>query len=203
MSRLRRVRREANSLPLAAEVCEARALLSSAAAVHMAIHHAQASVAGPTASPGNAAIQPAVTMANFQVTYEAPDPDPKDPGTVSFPGTLSISPVLLKVGARVTVTGSATADLGGPTLMTMKLSGKVQSWAPQGVTTNVTLKATGSVTLERSPATTPFPHLVYHATNPLLINLDETGTFSVLQDNFTHPPIHNVFFLPIELLAHT
>jgi len=201
MNRLRRGSRDVSPFPIAADVLEARALLSSAAAIHSAVHHAQTSVAGPAASSGQPPIQPAITLANFQVTYQSPDPE--GGGTISFPGSLGISPVLLKVGARVTVTGSAAPNLGTPTSMTMKLSGKVQSWAPQGVTTNVALSTTGNLTFKQPGATGPFRHIVYHATNPLVINLDSTGTFSVLEDTFTHPPIHNVFFLPVQLLAHT
>lgn len=187
MTRLRRTRSASTPLPVAADVLEARALLSgAAAAVHAAVHHSQATTHGSAGAVTPSRAQLTLYQVTAQITLNGDATD--------VPAQLFIAPVPLKPGAHVTVNVGFVTNLGG--LMTdvvAKLTGTVKSWGPAGVLTAVTLKAGGSIVL--APVGLPRSQIAKLVSTgaPLTIELDSTGKFVSLQTDFktarSNPPL--------------
>lgn len=134
---MNRLRREALShcdFAVAAEVLELRSLLSAgAAAVHHAVHAADhAAAPTPNTHP---------TLATIPVTVQLDNPDLFR----QIPGTLTITPVVLKPGGHVTIHVSAEDDTLTPVFYTVAIKGKITSWHDVGISTQVSLVPTGTL----------------------------------------------------------
>jgi len=181
-----RANRDAASLPLAAQVLELRSLLSAgAAAVHHATHAADHAVAS---TPDTHPVLPTIPV-TVQVT--APEV------FFQIPGTLTITPVVLKAGAHVTIHASAV-DNSGPTPLTYTavIKGKITSWHDVGISTQVSLVPTGTIT-EKDGSGHTLGTAKALKTPPLLLTLHQTTlTFIGLDLNFAShakPPVLSDF----------
>jgi hypothetical protein len=191
MTKLRHAPSESSPFPVAAEVCETRALLSAGAAVHSALDHAQAS--------SHAAPAPNTAGTNFSVTVHilvgADTP-------IINPGQATISPIIQRVGAPVKAhLSTAFNSPGNANVLNITLSGKIQSVQPHTSNINFLVRPVGALKLTQTPATGHVIHFTYKPTNPLTIATDLNGTFTGLDTTFTHPPVHGIPFLPIEIRA--
>lgn len=136
MNRLRRETRGNCDFAVAAEVLELRSLLSAGAvAVHQATHAADHAVSSN--------VSPQTTPATIPVTVQLDNPDlfRQIPG-----GSLTITPVVLKAGGHVTIHVSAEDDTLTPVFYTAVIKGKITSWHDVGISTQVTLVPTGTLT---------------------------------------------------------
>jgi len=199
MPRLRRQERGLFPPGLAAEVLEARALLSAGSAIAGALHHAQAT---RDASP-SAVVHPAAHLTNMQVTVEMPHLG--DTGIIQVPGQLSISPVVLKQGSHVTAHASTSFPFQTATIeVALSLTARVQSWVPSGQLEIATLVPAGSLKVK---AVLPSGHVIqkltYKPNAPLTIRLDQNGAFLRLETNCTHAPIHGLVIPSIDFVAFT
>jgi hypothetical protein len=179
--------------PVAAEVLELRSLLSAGAA--QAVHHGDSAFS-------RGGVSPAVTLTNYAVTTQVSDS--VIPDVFDFPAVVSIGPVPLKVGARVVSQFSANF-VEGPEHVTIKgtITGRVQSWTPQGNNTAFTLVPGGSLHVHVTggpPGTSSYS--IRPAGSPLTIDIDgTTGAFVSLQTDFKNSNPHNG--TPFTLLAFT
>jgi hypothetical protein len=155
-----------------AEVLELRSLLSAgAAAVHQATHAADhAAASTPDTKPALTPIPVTVQLNGNGLFNQIPG------------GSLTITPVVLKAGAHVTIHVSAV-DNSGPTAVTYTavIKGKITSWQDVGISTQVSLVPTGTLiaktgdghTLGKASAqkTTPLS-LTLHQSTLAYITLD-------------------------------
>jgi hypothetical protein len=200
MSRLRRVRREVHSIPAAAEVLEARSLLSgAAAAVHSAAHHALTAEHAPGAAPD--AGKPIALP--FDVTVQFTSLFPIGGPPVQTPGVVTITPVSATVGSRVTATVSAAVTiLGNPALVGLSVKGKVLSSSSNGSTTTVHLVPTGTLRLTFSAGARNLSRTL-RAIAPMTITLDNQGKFTLLETAVKLPSDHGKPPPPFDFLAYT
>jgi len=191
MTKLRHVPSESSPFPVAAEVFESRALLSAGAAVHSALDHAQAA---SHAAPAPATTGPILPV-SVRITVGA------DPPIIN-PGQMTISAVVPTVGAFVKAhisTAFNTPERAN--VLSISLSGRVQTVTPQTTTTNVQVAPVGALKLTQTLATGKVIHFTYKPTNPLTIRIDGSGNPLALVTTFTHHPVHNITFLPIKVQA--
>jgi hypothetical protein len=179
MNRLRREARNRCDFAVAAEVLELRSLLSAgAAAVHHAVHAAD-HAAAPT--PDTHPVLP--TIAVTVQTNSAED------GFHQFPGTMTITPVVLKKGSHITIKVNATDDThAGATLVyTAVIKGTVTSFEPVGISNQVKLVPAGSI-VEKDLSGHTLGTAKVAKTPPLLLTLNaSTGKFITFDVNFTVP----------------
>jgi hypothetical protein len=192
---LRRPSGSSSFAAVAAEVLEARSLLSAGVvSAAQAIHHADFAFS-------HGSLSPAATLTNYAVTTQltiAAIPDVLD-----FPAVVSIGPVLQKVGAHVRAQFSANF-VSGPehVVIAGNITGKVQSWVPQGINTAFTLVPGGSlhVHVTGGPGGNS-SFSIRPAGTPLTIDIDNNGLFVSFQSDFKSSNDHSG--TPFNLLAFT
>lgn len=132
-----RTKRESFPTLMAAEVLELRSLLSAgAAAVHQATHAAGQATAHPASHPVLTPFPVSLSATNTQGTLD------------EFTGSLTMTPVTLKVGTHVTlnVTGVDTTTV--PLTYTVVIKGKISFLSPGADTTNIQLIPSGTLTVK-------------------------------------------------------
>ena len=182
MSRLRRQKCDSFPAILAAEVLEARSLLSAGAtAVHQATHAADQAVARSPDPHVQAALEVTVQLSEPGFFQQLPG------------GALTITPVVLKQGAHVTIHVTAVDNSGvSPVTYTANIKGKITSWHDVGISTQVSLIPTGTVTGKTASGQTIGTAKAQKG-EPLTLTLKQnTLEFITLDVNFvTHakPPV--------------
>jgi hypothetical protein len=193
MTKLRHVPSESSPFPVAAEVCETRELLSAGAAVHSALNHAQVA---SHAAPAPATTGPILPV-SVRITVETVTPD-----VIISPGQMTISAVVPRIGAFVKVhISTAFNSPGNANVLSISLSGRIQTVTPQPTTTNVQVAPVGALKITQTTATGRVIHFTYKPTNPLSIRIDGTGNPLALVTTFVHHPIHNIPIAPIKIQA--
>jgi len=181
MTRLRRETRSNCDFAVAAEVLELRSLLSAGAA---AAHHAL-QVADHAAAP-TPNTHP--TLPTIPVTVQLNSPELFR----QIPGTLTITPVVLKPGGHVTIHVSAEDDTVTPVFYTVAIKGKITSWHDVGISTQVSLVPTGKLTAKDGSGHT-LGTLKPQTGTPLSLTLHQsTLAYITLDLNFishSKPPI--------------
>lgn len=191
MTKLRHVPSESSPFPVAAEVFESRALLSAGTAVHSALDHAQVAL---HAAPAPATTGPSLPV-SVRITVGA------DPPIIN-PGQMTISTIVPSVGAFVKVhISTAFNSPGNANVLSISLSGRIQTVTPQPTTTNVQVAPIGALKITQTTATGRVIHFTYKPTNPLTIRIDGNGNPLALVTTFVHHPVHNIPFLPIKIQA--
>lgn len=197
MTRLRHVPSESSPFPVAVEVCESRALLSASAAVHSALDHAALNYAG-AASQAVPTTVPTGTILPVSVRITVGSDTP-----IINPGQMTISAVVPRVGAFVKIhISTAFNSPGNANVLSISLSGRIQTVTPEPATTNVQVAPLGALKLTQTSASGKVIHFTYKPTNPLTIRIDgTTGNPLALVTTFVHHPVHNIPFLPIKIQA--
>jgi len=191
MPKLRRAHAAGPLLVTAADVLETRALLSAGAAVHSALNHAQ--------TTSHAAPAPDTTGQRFSVTVKILV---GSDSPITTPGQVTVSPIVQRVGAPVKAhLTTAFNTTGNANVLNITLSGRIQSVEPHTSNINLLVRPVGALKLTQTPATGHVIHFTYKPTNPLIIATNLAGTFTGLDTTFTHPPVHNLPFAPIEIRA--
>jgi len=173
---------------VAAEVLEARSLLSGATAV---VHQAEHAVA-PSAHVQPAALQ---QVPNVIVQFTSHALTITNDPALSF----TVTPVVLKAGARVqfkvSVSGALATDPTVPYSISGTISAKVVSWKPVGKLTEVTLGAPhGSLNVLENEGTGPLRSKLLPIGSPPVLDLTPNGQFDSLEEGFASktagkPPI--------------
>lgn len=163
MNRLRRRNAWHLETPIAAEVLETRSLLSGAAAVHAAVHHALTPQVIP---PGPTAAVKGTFLATLKVNGSGPAPEagvvslqsinPVDGATVKGSFTTSVKTGAASLVEKTTFSGKVVnaVTVAGLTTLTIQPSGGAYA---------VTVKAPGHATISASaPPTTSYTITIFN-----------------------------------------
>jgi hypothetical protein len=184
MSRKLRVRRIVESIPLAADVLETRALLSGAtAAAHAAVHHAE-TLASAVASPS--ALQPPGFKSSSSAAGVQIGAGPVQQIQFKF----SISSFHVALDAKVTAHASANFTLGGSHFhLKLTVLGTVHTVSTVGGSTLIHIHPTGGSFLFKQSgpsghvSATAFPN----GNEPLIVVNNPSLAFDALEVTDTFP----------------